>query len=133
MRVAFGKGGMVAEGPEAGIADINLQGRRPLYLVPRAVLQDKSFEKISDADWDHMLVSNLRSAFSFSQEVIPHMIKHKWGRIVNVVSIRTAFDRSTPTSIVFDKLLSMMTVFDKSLPVRSIPDMLPLIRSMLLV
>ena len=46
MRVAFGKGGMVAEGTEAGIADINLQGRRPLYLVPRAVLQDKSFEKI---------------------------------------------------------------------------------------
>ena len=31
---------------EAGIADINLQGRLPLYLVPRTVLQDKSFEKI---------------------------------------------------------------------------------------
>ena len=46
MRVAFGKGGMVAEGTEAGIADINLQGRRPLYLVPRAVLQDRSIEKI---------------------------------------------------------------------------------------
>ena len=52
-----------------------------------AISQEKSFEKISDADWDHMLVSNLRSAFSFSQEVIPHMIKNKWGRIVNVVSI----------------------------------------------
>jgi acetoacetyl-CoA reductase/3-oxoacyl-[acyl-carrier protein] reductase len=52
-----------------------------------AISQEKSFEKISDADWDNMLVSNLRSAFSFSQEVIPHMIKNKWGRIVNVVSI----------------------------------------------
>ena len=52
-----------------------------------AISQEKSFEKISDADWDHMLVSNLRSAFSFSQEVIPYMIKSKWGRIVNVVSI----------------------------------------------
>ena len=52
-----------------------------------AISQEKPFEKISDADWDHMLVSNLRSAFSFSQEVIPHMIKNKWGRIVNVVSI----------------------------------------------
>ncbi len=52
-----------------------------------AISQEKSFEKISDADWDHMLVSNLRGAFSFSQEVIPHMIKNKWGRIVNVVSI----------------------------------------------
>ena len=52
-----------------------------------AISQEKSFEKISDADWDHMLVSNLRRAFSFSQEVIPYMIKSKWGRIVNVVSI----------------------------------------------
>ena len=52
-----------------------------------AISQEKSFEKISDADWDNMLVSNLRSAFSFSQEVIPHMIKNKWGRIINVASI----------------------------------------------
>ena len=52
-----------------------------------AISQEKSFEKISDADWDHMLVSNLRSAFSFSQEVIPYMIKNKWGRIINVASI----------------------------------------------
>ena len=52
-----------------------------------AISQEKPFEKISDADWDHMLASNLRGAFSFSQEVIPHMIKSKWGRIVNVVSI----------------------------------------------
>jgi len=34
-----------------------------------------------------MFASNLRGAFSFSQEVIPHMIKSKWGRIVNVASI----------------------------------------------
>ena len=42
---------------------------------------DNYFERnvrkvFSDADWDNMLVSNLRSAFSFSQEVIPHKIKN---------------------------------------------------------
>jgi class 3 adenylate cyclase/CHASE2 domain-containing sensor protein len=45
MRVAFGKSGMIAKGTEAGIADVNLQGRRR-FLVPRAILQDKSIEKI---------------------------------------------------------------------------------------
>lgn len=52
-----------------------------------AISQEKPFEKISDADWDHMFASNLRGAFSFSQEVIPYMIKNKWGRIVSVASI----------------------------------------------
>ena len=52
-----------------------------------AISQEKPFEKISDADWDHMLVSNLRGVFSFSQEVIPYMIKNGWGRIVNIASI----------------------------------------------
>ena len=52
-----------------------------------AISQEKPFEKISDADWDHMFASNLHGAFSFSQEVIPHMIKNKWGRIVNIASI----------------------------------------------
>ena len=52
-----------------------------------AISQEKSFEKISDTDWDHMLVSNLRGVFSFSQEVIPYMIKNGWGRIINIASI----------------------------------------------
>ena len=52
-----------------------------------AVSQEKQFEKISDKDWDNMLITNLRGPFMFSQEVIPDMIKKKWGRIVNVVSI----------------------------------------------
>ena len=52
-----------------------------------AVSQEKQFEKITDKDFDNMLVTNLRGPFMFSQEVIPNMIKKKWGRIVNVVSI----------------------------------------------
>lgn len=52
-----------------------------------AISQEKQFEKITDNDWDNMLITNLRGPFMFSQEVIPNMIKKKWGRIVNIVSI----------------------------------------------
>jgi len=52
-----------------------------------AIVQEKPFETITDKDWDRMLAVNLRGPFAFSQEVLPGMIKNKWGRIVNVVSI----------------------------------------------
>ena len=52
-----------------------------------AVSQLKDFGKISDNDWDNMFITNLRSAFIFSQELIPSMMKNRWGRIVNITSI----------------------------------------------
>ncbi|HVW73746.1 MAG TPA: SDR family oxidoreductase [Rhizomicrobium sp.] len=52
-----------------------------------ALVQEKSFESISDADWDRMLAVNLRGAFIVTQETLPAMIAAKWGRIINVTSI----------------------------------------------
>lgn len=52
-----------------------------------AIAQEKPFDTITDEDWDHMLAVNLRGPFAFSQEVLPDMIKNRWGRIVNIASI----------------------------------------------
>jgi len=52
-----------------------------------AISQEKDFTKISDKDWDIMLATNLRGVFSFTQEVIPKMIKKRWGRIINISSV----------------------------------------------
>ena len=52
-----------------------------------AISQEKDFSKISDKDWDIMLATNLRGVFSFTQEVIPKMIKKQWGRIINISSV----------------------------------------------
>lgn len=52
-----------------------------------ATAQEKPFAQITDEDWDTMLAVNLRSAFAFSQEVIPAMQKDQWGRIINITSI----------------------------------------------
>jgi len=52
-----------------------------------AIAQEKPFDTITDEDWDRMMSVNLRGPFAFSQEVLPHMIKQNWGRIVNISSI----------------------------------------------
>ena len=51
---------------------------------------------------------------------------------VSVVPIITVFDKSAPTSIAFDRLVSAMIVFAKSSSVRFMPDMLTSIRLVLL-
>lgn len=52
-----------------------------------ALVQEKPFETITDADWDRMLAVNLRGAFIVAQEVLPGMQQRKWGRIINITSI----------------------------------------------
>lgn len=51
------------------------------------IADEKPFEKITDADWDMMLETNLRGSFIVSQEVLPSMVKKQWGRVVNISSI----------------------------------------------
>ena len=52
-----------------------------------ALVQEKPFETITDADWDRMLAVNLRGAFIVAQETLPGMLARKWGRIINITSI----------------------------------------------
>jgi NAD(P)-dependent dehydrogenase (short-subunit alcohol dehydrogenase family) len=46
------------------------------------ISQSKDFLDITDEDWNQMININLRGAFICSQEVIPSMLKRKWGRII---------------------------------------------------
>jgi acetoacetyl-CoA reductase/3-oxoacyl-[acyl-carrier protein] reductase len=52
-----------------------------------ALIQEKPFESITDADWDRMLAINLRGAFIVVQEILPAMVTKRWGRIINITSI----------------------------------------------
>jgi len=63
-------------------------GRDIDILVNNAALvQEKPFESLTDADWDRMLAVNLRGAFILAQESLPAMVERGWGRIVNITSI----------------------------------------------
>lgn len=52
-----------------------------------AMSQEKSFDTITDDDWDRMLAVNVRGAFALSQETLPAMAEKQWGRVINLVSI----------------------------------------------
>lgn len=47
----------------------------------------KMFTDETDEDWNKIINTNLYSAFVMSQEVIPNMIHHKEGCIINISSI----------------------------------------------
>jgi len=52
-----------------------------------AIAQEKTFDSITDDDWDHMMAVNLRGPFICAQECLPDMIERGWGRIINIASI----------------------------------------------
>ena len=52
-----------------------------------AIAQEKPFLELADADWDRMMAINLRGPFACAQEVLPDMLKSRWGRIVNISSV----------------------------------------------
>ena len=43
--------------------------------------------KMKEAEWDHVLDTNLKSLFLIAKAVLPHMIRRKYGRIVVTSSI----------------------------------------------
>ena len=52
-----------------------------------AIAQEKSFNSITDDDWNQMMSINLRGPFCLTQELLPDMIQSQWGRIINISSI----------------------------------------------
>ena len=62
-------------------------GGRYILVNNAGVAQQKLFTDITDADFDMMFNSNVKSAFNCSRAVLPLMIHEKWGRIINISSM----------------------------------------------
>ena len=64
---------------EAGPIDI---------LVNNAgITKDRTFKKMTKADWDSVIHTNLDSVFNMTKQVSDSMTERGWGRIVNVSSV----------------------------------------------
>ena len=51
------------------------------------ITRDKLIIRMSEDDWDQVLNINLKGAFLCTREALKHMIRQRWGRIVNIASI----------------------------------------------
>lgn len=50
------------------------------------VFELKEFEEISDSDWNNIIEINLMSGIKLSRQLLPYMLKKKWGRILFISS-----------------------------------------------
>jgi acetoacetyl-CoA reductase len=51
------------------------------------ITRDGVFRKMSRADWDAVIDTNLNSMFNVTKQVIDDMLDRGWGRIVNISSV----------------------------------------------
>jgi 3-oxoacyl-[acyl-carrier protein] reductase len=62
-------------------------GKIDILLNNAGITRDQLVMRLKRADWDAVLNTNLTSAYLCIQQVIGSMLRHRWGRIVNMTSV----------------------------------------------
>lgn len=51
------------------------------------ITRDTLIMMMSEADWDNVLTTNLKSTFNCSKAAVRHMMRKRYGRIINITSV----------------------------------------------
>jgi len=62
-------------------------GEVDILINNAGITRDGQFRKMSKADWDAVIDTNLNSLFNVTKQVIDGMADRGWGRIVNISSV----------------------------------------------
>ncbi|MBV9265872.1 MAG: 3-oxoacyl-[acyl-carrier-protein] reductase [Acidobacteriaceae bacterium] len=62
-------------------------GRIDILVNNAGVTKDGLAVRMKQADWESVLQTNLSGAFYAIQQVLPGMMRERWGRIVNISSV----------------------------------------------
>ncbi len=51
------------------------------------ITRDVTFKKMTKADWDEVVRTNLDSVFNMTKQVMDGMVERGWGRVINISSV----------------------------------------------
>ncbi|MCX8513965.1 MAG: 3-oxoacyl-ACP reductase [Pseudomonadota bacterium] len=105
---------MQKESIESTINEIVKRSGDILVLINNAgITKDGLFLRMSEADWDAVMDTNMKAVFLLSKAVIRNMTKARYGRIVNISSV-VGFT-GNPGQVNYSSSKAAMVAFSKSL------------------
>lgn len=85
---AFGANVGVTEDAQGVVNAVLAKWEKVSILVNCAgITRDTMLANMNDEDWDAVITTNLRGAFTFTRACIMPMMQKRWGRIVNISSV----------------------------------------------
>ncbi|TPX53386.1 hypothetical protein PhCBS80983_g06299 [Powellomyces hirtus] len=76
----------VEDGDKVVQTALDAFGRVDIIVNNAGILRDKSFTRMTDNDWDLVQRVHLRGTYKVAKAAWPHMLKQKYGRIINTTS-----------------------------------------------
>ncbi|KAI8820988.1 peroxisomal hydratase-dehydrogenase-epimerase [Fimicolochytrium jonesii] len=76
----------VEDGDKVVQTALDAFGRIDIVVNNAGILRDKSFARMTDNDWDLVHRVHLRGTYKVTKAAWPHMLKQKYGRIINTTS-----------------------------------------------
>ena len=62
-------------------------GQVDILVNNAGITRDMTFKKMTKADWDAVMRTNLDSCFNMTKQVMDGMLERNWGRVINVASV----------------------------------------------
>lgn len=76
----------VVDGEKIVQTAIDSFGRVDIIINNAGILRDVSFSRMRESDWDTIFQVHVKGAYAVTKAAWPHMMKQKYGRIINTAS-----------------------------------------------